>query len=504
MNHSEYFKIVVAEDEPPILNNLVHKLETLNLPIRVVGTAADGAEAKAVIERENPHIVITDIRMPEMDGLELCQWLSQERPQIKTIVLSGYGEFEYAQAAIRYRVASYLLKPVNPTKLHDTLEKACRELEENLRTVRRHHLERQLSGGGAVGELPYQFEQGAFGLCLICLGNLLDQAGESEATRYVSLWQSVALDEFLDEEFLDCWWLIEERNPNERMLLIAGRAPTLVGRLYTRLREHMAGKCAVNLYEAGREVTFSEIWSVARQMRENLRQILIPCTDGLFTLNSTPGRKEVPKTFRQALELSVRDHAPGPFRTALHAALKEFRDKGATQARLEGAVWELLQGIEEKRPGGASTDRRVYKDCCKEIACGVDAAALYTHLEEMLTGAFAAVTAGGIPTERLALSVREYLEKNYRQEITMESLSEQFHFSESYIARLFRTEFGVPPVKYLLRLRIEKAQALILENPDMSFGAIAEAVGYEDQHYFSRLFRLSTGMSPSKYKGSLK
>ncbi|MEG2038036.1 MAG: response regulator, partial [Ruthenibacterium sp.] len=100
------YKVLIVEDETPILNNLVQKIGNLALPLVV----ADGEEALACIAREQPHILLTDVRMPGMDGLTLCSRLEKQSPQIKKVILSGYGEFEYAQKAIQYHVSDYLLK----------------------------------------------------------------------------------------------------------------------------------------------------------------------------------------------------------------------------------------------------------------------------------------------------------------------------------------------------------------------------------------------------------
>lgn len=494
--------VLVVEDETPIRNNLVRKLGDLDLPLRVIGTASNGQEAIALIEEKQPQIVITDIRMPGMDGLALCKYLYENHPSVKIVVLSGYGEFEYAQAAIRYAVSDYFLKPLNTQKLFETMEKLCDEIDQSRRASQRQCLARQLSGNGLTEEFPYQFEQGSFGLYLICLGNLLDHARSADRTRYQALWEKAALDPFLEQEALDCWWTIEERNPNERMLLIAGRAPQLAAKLYRRLTDQLAGICSVNLCEAGREVGFSEIWSVARRMREHLRQSLVPCQNGLFPLSAAPERAGIPKTFRQAAEAAIRSRSMGSLKSIVHAALQEFRTAGITQSLLEHTIQERLSLLMERRPNGPGTVRQVSAACCQEIAMATDSAALYQSLERLLTEAVDMLESA-VPADGLAAAVKAHIDAHYQEEITMEGLAEQFHFSESYIARLFRTQYGAPPVKYLLYRRIERAKELIVENEALSFGTIAELVGYGDQHYFSRLFRISTGMSPSEYRASV-
>lgn len=504
MTWSGTYKIAVVEDEPPILNNIIHKIEALELPLRVVGTAMDGESALTLVEKERPHIVLTDIRMPGMDGLELCRRISEEYPEIKTVVLTGYSEFEYARTAIRYQVAEYLLKPVNAAKLHETMEKLCEELEETLRAARRQHLERQLSVGTEGQELPFRFEGDNFDLCLVCLGNLQDNDdGLSDAKRCESLWERVKLDDFLSAQGLACWWLIDEKNPNERMLLTVGDIPELAQRLFHHLRKQEDSSGCVNLCRCDGPVDFSQIWNTARQLRSALRRCLVPCRSGIFT----PGEKgwgEPSGNTWLSLMQAVRGGSPTQFRGTLHTFLTELREKSAPQTRLEAAMKDLLHAILEQRQDGSGGGSGWYQLCGQAILSAESEDTLYTSLEEQLCAAFAENAANVLSAEQLAHSVKKYLEESYRQEVTLEDLTRKFHFSGSYITRLFRGQYGTPPVKYLLSLRIRKAKELISSTPDISFGTVAELVGYEDQHYFSRLFRISTGMSPSEYKDSLK
>lgn len=504
MSWSGAYKIIVVEDEPPILNNIVHKIEALELPLRVAGTAMDGESALALIERVQPHIVLTDIRMPGMDGLELCRRISEDYPEIKAVVLTGYSEFEYARTAIRYQVAEYLLKPVNAAKLHETLETLCKELEETLRAARRQHLERQLSVGTEGQELPFRFEGDSFDLCLVCLGNLLDNDdGLSDAKRSGDLWQRAKLDEFLGTQNLACWWLIDEKNPNERMLLTVGGAPELSQQLFRHLREQGEGAICVNLCRCDGPVDFSQIWNTARQLRAALRRCLVPCHSGIFAPVER-GWSESAGNAWLSLTQAVRGGSPTQFRGTLHTFLTELREKRAPQTKLEAAVKDLLHAILERRQEGSGAGGSWHQLCEQIILRTESGDALYAQLEEQLCAAFAENAASALSAEQLAHSVKKYLEENYRQEVTMEDLTRRFHFSGSYITRLFRNQYGTPPVKYLLSLRIRKAKELISSTPEISFGTVAQLVGYEDQHYFSRLFRISTGMSPSEYKDSLK
>ncbi len=122
MNKSSY-TYIVAEDEKMIRKNLIKKIESLKLPLILAGEAANGLDAIKLIEQHCPALLITDIRMPQCDGLELIRYLHQNHPGTKSVILSGFYDFAYAQNAIRYEVKDYLLKPVKLEDLSETLHK---------------------------------------------------------------------------------------------------------------------------------------------------------------------------------------------------------------------------------------------------------------------------------------------------------------------------------------------------------------------------------------------
>lgn len=119
----ELYRVVVVEDEERILNNIAKKIDGSNLGFKVVGKAKTGKQALVLVEELNPDVVFTDIKMPVMDGLELIENLYFRFPYIKTVIISGYADFEYAQKGITYGVKGYLLKPVEIEALIEILEK---------------------------------------------------------------------------------------------------------------------------------------------------------------------------------------------------------------------------------------------------------------------------------------------------------------------------------------------------------------------------------------------
>lgn len=140
MDGERQFTVVIAEDEELILNNIAKKIQESALGFLVSGTATDGKAAIDVIEKALPDVLVTDIRMPVMDGLELLKVITAKFPYMKKIVISGHDDFKYAQQAIKYDVCDYLLKPLKTSELTSTLTRIKIMLENEKKISQQNKL----------------------------------------------------------------------------------------------------------------------------------------------------------------------------------------------------------------------------------------------------------------------------------------------------------------------------------------------------------------------------
>jgi two-component system, response regulator YesN len=140
MDGENQFTVVVIEDEELILHNIAKKIQESGLGFVVSGTATDGTAALEIIEQVLPDVVVTDIRMPVMDGLELLKQISVKYPYMKKIVISGHDDFKYAQQAIKYDVSDYLLKPLKITELTASLTRIKFMLENEKKITHQNKL----------------------------------------------------------------------------------------------------------------------------------------------------------------------------------------------------------------------------------------------------------------------------------------------------------------------------------------------------------------------------
>lgn len=162
------YKLIIADDGPTIRNGLARIIPTFGLPVEVAGTAADGTEAMRVIERIRPELMLLDINMPHLSGLELLERAIREVPESKTVIISGYDQFEYARRALQLGVFDYLLKPVNRSVLCSTLSAAVKSLDQRQKEL--HQLGEPVSRdtddmlGAALHEIHRRYTDPALSL----------------------------------------------------------------------------------------------------------------------------------------------------------------------------------------------------------------------------------------------------------------------------------------------------------------------------------------------------
>lgn len=160
-------KVVVAEDELPLLRGISNMIEAVDPEFCVVKCAKNGQEALEYMNKEPVDLLFTDINMPMMDGLKLLQILSENNPEILTVVISGFDEFSYVQQAIQYRSRNYLLKPVNRYEFETLLCNLKMELNQNSYKEQEKYLTRLLFGNEVTKSVP--FSRRLFPICL-CAG----------------------------------------------------------------------------------------------------------------------------------------------------------------------------------------------------------------------------------------------------------------------------------------------------------------------------------------------
>lgn len=392
------WKVIIADDEPIIREGIRDAVDWASLGFAVAAEAGDGEEALALALAHCADLMLVDLNMPILNGIDLIRELKARLPLCRIVIVTGHDEFGYAQQAIRYGVDEYILKPANPDHLTETLRKIASDLKQSMEQEK--HLEQ--ASRQIRKNIPLLRER-------FCNEWIDDAVGHEEATEQLA--------------FLE----------------LPPRPPGLVGIL--RWPEADAGSSA--RAERDRQLMLFAMENIADEILEKHPRVL----------------------FRDSLRFlcAIVWDATDP---AIFAPVEQ-----AVNAFLKLQVVARAEPVENGTGGVSAAYRKARSGVYKESAVS--------------------------PLVRRA---RHYIREHYADSrLSLEKTAQAIGVSSVYLSRLFKQELGTTFVAFLTQTRISKAIQLLNATP-LSIAEIAEAVGYESQHYFSTAFKKAVGVSPIRYR----
>lgn len=491
--------VLLVDDEPGALRFLAHMIASRCVGWQVMATAENGRQALAAMEASLPDMVITDIRMPVMDGIELAEQVKQRWPQVRTVVISGYEDFGAAQNAIRHGVAEYLLKPVTPAQLVAAMENARRALAEHKQQEAAAMLACAMRGEKlSVAHVKRCFGSSRFRAALVRTGTLLSRYSERHPSGQRSLEASraAAADE----------WLLVGRDEWELIVFQSGQgvAQPLEEAARAAGRRLPAGDMTIVLGQA--TFTLAGAPQVVQSLMRVMDKNLVLGSGQVLSDERPKTAHETAAPVDSALEQRIAGMTTGCCRT------KELRE-------LMGqlfAVWEqesrplvyivrdtdkLLTAIERglyDRRSPPADHEQLLEDA---VLLSRDVPALCERVWNLalsiLRGAEKQDAAPG--SEAFFERVSEYIEQNLSRQITLQNLCAAMGISQTYMSRIFRRRTGSSFSEFLTDRRIERAKHILREQSQLPIGTVAELVGYKDPLYFSKVFRAVEGTPPSRY-----
>lgn len=503
MTDSGKISVIIAEDEPVILHNIAKKVENADSCFQVIKKAANGLEVMALLEKQTPDILITDIEMPGMNGLELIAEVTLRFPSVHIIILSGYNNFEYARTAMHYGVKEYLLKPVVQSDLTAILLKLAAQIGKERRNQERSILSRAISHVKEEGLTPACFSGKTFLLSLITLGNLPSGHVQPRySPQFPAFWEQIDFTACLnDMRFVSHFWIIDEACCQQKFLILHGEDGKLsADRINSALYRHLSAVLSdapFHIVTAGEAISYQDIWAVAKQIREyTARTTLLHTRDHHIC---TP-KAEDPAPDYQKLKTDsdffYQITSSGELIRYLAESLRQYAEMRLPQQHVENFICQCYRTLPslfpiEEAVCHASMNRllsTLHESADMDELCSQ----ITVSLSELFFNHSAETTAISLPQK-----IRQYIDSHYHQEITAENLSKRFGYTPSYINRIFKKESGITPLQYVTSLRMEHAKELLLQEIDIK--KIAAVTGYEDARYFSRVFKNETGLTPSAW-----
>lgn len=545
-------KVYLVEDEIIIRQSIKNSIDWEKEGYEFVGDASDGELALPVILKEKPDILITDIRMPFMDGLELSRMVKAELPDIKIVILSGYDDFEYAKQAIKIGVAEYLLKPVSSAVLLEHLSEIAekvrderedlalkkvyyQEMQENEELIKMKFLGELISGKLSLAdamEKGKRFHMNLSGpFYRIILFKFIQedhvQAEQSEdlARAYAAVGNYVdgLKDAFRFQRGVEGWAFlltsVEEDMEAQTERFIEGLKEVIapfealtwfggIGSEAARLRELRYSFREADKAFAGRFVQEpNQIISVEQLNYEQLDNEFdanifgeINQFDQIITRFLSSGSREEVESFVGALfteisedhfrSLMIRQYIIMDIYATVLAFCKKLRKDTGADGEAAGQM-ESLRENEEILKRAVSTAESV--DDIKDYI-----GTLLDHVIELRN------TLSGRRYSDIIRTARKRIEQDYMSEdISLNTVAAEVCMSPSYFSSVFSKEMGKTFIEYLTEVRMEKAKQY-LACSSMKTSEISYEVGYKDPHYFSYIFKKTQGCTPKEYRAARK
>ncbi|MBP7175060.1 MAG: response regulator [Thermoclostridium sp.] len=532
------YKLIFADDEALVRNNIVKLVQWEECGFELVDCCANGHELLEAVEKEPPDLVITDINMPFINGIDLARRLRSDFPTVKVIFLTGYDDFKYAQQAIDLKVAKYILKPVTAQNLISCLDEMKKILDK----------ERLQSRNLAVWKNFYHQNKAV--LQNTFLNSLLmNEASDSEASKKVEL---LGLD-FLAGSHFQAAVIVEDGNRNENWM---NESSSLVHfAIYNITKEILEARqmgtaiigddCVVSLLtNAG--IVNEEQWknnasSVLEEIRASIEKVL-EFTISIGAGNVFHSYRGIHKSYQEALSalgyryaigtnrvIMINDVEPQRHNTPVFTKEKELQLLACIKANNRDEMTKLVDALISDAASRANMEQlRSYiismvicimheaESLClatKELLrlCDIrNVLNLKTvrQLKQMVLDVCFSLMEGISQNRQnhCSLSIekaKSFIQENYKDNnMSVGAISQHLHLSPSYFRVVFKKETGTTFINYLTEIRMQKAMDFI-RSTDMKNYEIAYAVGYSDPHYFSYCFKKYFNMAPNEFRDSL-
>lgn len=514
------YRAIVVDDEPRVRKGLNALIPRLDPEWDVVGEAKNGIEAIELVKREMPDLVISDIRMPQMNGLDLLNAL-KEYP-VHVVILSGYGFFEYAQTAIKFGAFDYLLKPVKPAEI-ESLLKRLKEHRQQPKIAAVSAAHRALNYANWWKEWLNGSEEAAG------YADKLREQLPPDPERYAVM--IIEIDRY-DELIMEDQW------GDKQLVLFAVR--NIVHELLSENGQPHASP----LFTQGPQLAYAIVADQSnrfdpRRLIEEVRKwVKISITVGVS--EEQDGFASLPHLYGQAKDALQNKWIYGEGLVCSYEdSAKEDMDAGDYPSAIDEAIVRGIRGGDSVKAleqlnefvaqvKSAHANFRQFRRIGLQLLSSVYRVVYENKLQVKLEGAaqqpqelfhrnFTAEEYVNFMSELIGAIISslewsrqqkhnrtleksiEFIRANYAKDLSLEDVAAQVQMSGNYFSTLFKQETGENFTEYLTRLRIEKAKSLMM-NADLRLYEISQLVGYQDVKYFSRLFKKNVGVTPAEYR----
>lgn len=495
-------RIVIVDDEVLIREGLARMISKESKAFIIMGTYPDGKHVLDNMPELQFDVVITDIRMPQIDGLELIKQLKASQPHIRSILMSGFVEFNYAREAIRSSAVDYLLKPINKEQLFEILYRLDEERRLQLKKESCHrtglllsllHIEEPSSVLLAGLTLPQPYFtvfvlKGDNHDTVCCSTDSLRQEKESLFDDIEVHKGLYVLIRYSEQE-------LSSAELKDLAILIMGAPSEHVQHLGSSRTYSNPSKLRQAYLEA-KQACDAGIYSSEASHYANIQEIRKP------EIGAGAGAGASFSAFSESLIHDLQILNVAGVMDSVHKMFSELR----TQQVSSDHILHICHLIEDI----ASKELPEFKDIYKgetpiRLEESIQSCTSFKEIQNLFTSIFSSAL-NAVRTGRLEMSgtavetVKRWVSANYNQHADLNTLANMVFLTPSYLSKLFKQETGLTLTDYIIEIRIRKAKQLLKNAPDLKVHEIGCEVGYPDPAYFNKLFKRVVGVTPNEYK----
>ena len=502
-------KILIVEDERITRQALRYILKEQGDFYEIVGEASNGRDAQVIIEQERPHIVLTDIQMPVMDGIELSKWIQLKYPETYIVVLSSYSSFEYVKPSFQYGVFEYILKPqLEPEILFKILQRIrvklnlvrCSEERKSDSIILNGYLDRELTGEVTILQKSINIKKGFF----IAIGCQIDKIiGYKKANE--QLYYETILN-YWQEELGE--WLIESIHTSEKQIIALINIDEVELELWEDKEVAFSQKFSETM--SGLKIACSDIAESEQELLKQIqviknltgKQFFIEDSEKIYySIKNLENRKISfsQSTYRSKLESGLYKEAFKLLKEFTQCKdLKYYYSEDEFKKIVEYSIYTTLNYIEESKLD------KVYMEIGKLQILNMivnmhSINDLNQYLDKIFIDLYELIHKGSPRDQKIMIKIYQYIDIHFREQLTLQQVANVFHMSYSYLSTYFSHAANKGFNEYLNMRRVDEAKKL-LQYSDIPIACIGEKVGYMDQSYFSKVFKKIVGKSPSSYR----
>ncbi len=531
-------KLIIVDDEEEVRKGIIQKIEWNRFNFEIAGEASNGREALDLIEENVPDVIITDITMPLMDGLELASFLKENYPTVKTVILTGFDDFKFAQQAIKYGVVDYILKPVMPKDINELIGKLesrineeitqkedavmlRKHYNESLPIIREKFLTLLVTGRPEENEVEKRvceyglkldgdiFSVAAANIDTTSFKNNVFEENDVELVKYAVLNISKEImqkhsfgEVFYHEDnlviiagFRDC-----ERNS------VFGRTLAVLEEIRQNVEKFLKISITVGMGRLGYSLAkLREPYHTALTALEY--KLIIGGNKVIFIEDLEPQTTDniiFDERKEKALISSIKFGSKDDVKRAVDSLFSDIYGMKASIRDCQMYLMEITVSINKLARDFQLDTGEIFGNaftCYEDEYRNKSLDEVHNRVEKLCINLMEHISNKRQNiTEMLVEKAKDYIRNNYGDnELTIQKVADYLHISPSYLSMIFKKEAKVTFLKYLVKIRLEVAKEL-LGRTEMKTFQIAERIGYPEINYFSYFFKKNFGMSPREYR----